>query len=249
MMEVFMEIQRGLPRQGPGHDEATRVALASCKELPERPDVLDIGCGPGQQSLVLAETLGGTVTAVDIHQEYLDELTARSAVAGLTEQIRPKLGDMTDLPFESECFDLIWAEGAAYIMGVGNALQTWKRFLKPGGYVVLSELLWLTEVRPAEAAAFFEQEYPAMGDIEGNIAIFREAGYSVLDHFTIPDQGWWEGYYTPLEAKLPSLREKYQGDEEALGFVEMTAAEIETRRKYGESYGYEFFVARIDGSG
>ncbi len=200
MMEIFMEVQRGLPRQGPGHDDATRRALTFCEGLPEHPHVLDIGCGPGQQSLALAGAVGAKVTAVDIHQEYLDELAARSAQAGLSNQITPVLGDMNALPFETECFDLIWAEGSAYIMGVGNALQAWRTFLKPRGYLVLSELLWLTANPPPEAAAFFEQEYPAMCDIEGNVAIFAEAGYSVLGHFTIPDQAWWDGYYMPLRA-------------------------------------------------
>lgn len=246
MTEVFMDIQRGLPRQGPGNDAATLRALCYCKDLPERPDVLDIGCGPGQQSFVLADTLNARVTAVDIHQEYLDELVSRSTEAGFGEQIAPMLADMTALTFEAERFDLIWAEGSAYIMGVANALRAWKAFLKPHGYLVLSELLWLSDDPPCEVAAFFAEAYPPMTDTEGNLAIFAQEGYRVIDLFTIPDEAWWDDYYTPLEAKLPSLREKYSGDQDALELIQLTETEIGMRKAYGESYGYEFFVSQVE---
>ena len=71
------------------------------------------------------------------------------------------------------------------------------------------------------------------------------AGYALVGDFTLPDSAWWDDYYTPLEAKLPSLRRRYSGDEEALGVVAMTEAEIDMRRRFPRSYGYQFFVARI----
>ena len=245
LMEIFMEIQRGLPRQGPGNDDATRYALSFCADLPDSPAVLDIGCGPGMQSLVLADALRGSIAAVDLHQEYLDELEHRAAVRGLREYVTPILEDMSNLPFAPESFDLVWSEGAAYIMGVENALREWKKFLGPNGYIVYSELLWLTDSPPVEAKQFFDQEYPAMSNIEHNKEMIKQTGYCLVQNFTLEDEAWWDNYYSPLEAKLSALRAKYQDDEQALSVVEMTAGEIEVRRKYGSSYGYEFFIARL----
>jgi len=54
LLNVFFEVQRGLPRQGPGCDESTLQALALCR-LPERPAILEIGCGPGMQTVELAK--------------------------------------------------------------------------------------------------------------------------------------------------------------------------------------------------
>ena len=56
LLEVFFEVQRGLPRQGPGSNESTIKALELCRELPDNPAVLDIGCGPGMQTMALAGT-------------------------------------------------------------------------------------------------------------------------------------------------------------------------------------------------
>ena len=106
MMEIFMDVQRGLPRQGPGSDDTTRRALTLCADLPPQPTVLDVGCGPGKQALVLADVLRSPVTAVDMHQEYLDQLDRDANARGLRDFITPMHGDMTELPFADETFDL-----------------------------------------------------------------------------------------------------------------------------------------------
>ena len=248
-LEVFLDVQRGLPRQGPGRDTSTREALALCRGLPERSAVLDVGCGPGMQTLVLAEALDGPITAVDLHQEYLDALTARVEAAGLAGRIEIVAGDMNDLPFPRQSFDLIWAEGSAYLMGVDKALAAWRRFLKPDGFAALTELVWLRPEPPAEVADFFAAEYPDMKDVAANVEIMESCGYAPSGHFTLPDAAWWEHYYTPLEAKLPALAEKYADDEMALGVVETTRREIDMRRRYPDWYGYEFLVGRVGGGG
>ncbi len=244
LFEIFLDVQRGLPRQGPGSDESTIKALSLCAGLTDKPSVLDIGCGPGMQTIALAKALNGNIAALDLFQEYLNELKESAVREGVLERIDIRTGDMSALPFEAGSFDLIWAEGAAYIMGFKNALETWKPLLSPGGFIALSELVWLGPDPPAEVYEFFQGEYPAMKDVNSNIDTIRESGYEPLGHFTLPDADWWDNYYTPLEAKLPALYEKYAGDDEALSVVDMTVKEIEMRRRFPDWYGYEFFVCR-----
>lgn len=244
LFEIFLDVQRGLPRQGPGSDESTLKALSYCDELPYNPAVLDIGCGPGMQTIALAKTLDGKITALDLLPEYLDQLKERAVREGVSEHINIQKGDMDELPYEPASFDLIWAEGSAYCMGFGNALQSWKPFLKPGGYLALSELVWLSSDLPLEVYEFFRDEYALMTDIASNLDMINSAGYEIKAHFTLPGADWWDHYYTPLESKLPSLYEKYKGDDEAIGVIDMTAREIDMRKRFHEYYGYEFFIAR-----
>lgn len=245
LLEIFLDVQHGLPRQGPGCDESTLKALSLCRGLPARPAVLDVGCGPGMQTVALAKACDGFVMAVDTNQEYLDELQQRAKAAGVAERIETVTADMNTLSFRPESFDLIWAEGAAYIMGFKMALGAWQRFLKPGGCIAVSELVWLRPDPPAEVAEFFGSEYPVMADIKANLQTVRKCGYEPLGHFTLPDTAWWEYYYTPLKAKLPTLLEKYAGDDEALRIIVTTKREIEMRRRFGDWYGYEFFVGQF----
>ena len=245
LFEIFLDVQRGLPRQGPGTDETTLEALSLCTGFPTQLAVLDIGCGPGMQTVALAKALVEShVTAVDLHQEYLNALKERAQAAKIGQRIDTLIADMNALPFAPERFDLIWSEGAAYIMGFEKALADWKQWLKSGGCLAVSELVWLRPDPPVEVAEFFGLEYPAMTDAETIVATMRACDYELLGHFTLPEAAWWQSYYRPLEAKLPALYDKYGGDEDALGIIETTKREIETRHHFGTWYGYEFFVGR-----
>ena len=242
LFEIFLKVQRGLPRQGPGCDESTLKALSLCPRLPEKPAILDIGCGPGMQTIALAKAVNGQITAVDNQQEYLNQVTERAATEGVAERVKVFAADMRKLPFPPESFDVVWSEGAAYIMGFKSALANWKRLLKPGGCFAVSELVWLHPDPPTELHEFFTAEYPAMTDTATITNTIRDCGYDLLGHFTLPDAAWWQHYYGPLEAKLPSLSDRYAGDQQALGVIEMTRREIDIRRRFGTWYGYVFFV-------
>ena len=243
---VLYDVQSGLPRQGPGDEQSSRRALAACKKLPAKPAVLDIGCGPGAQTLVLARALpGASIVAIDNHRPYLEELELRARSAGLNDRILTRQCDMRSLPYGPADFDLIWAEGSAYNMGIADALTQWRPLLKPGGYLAFTELVWLTASPPDAAAEFFSNEYPAMTASENIAELVIEHGYELIDRFTIPDSAWWDDYYTPLAEKFPRLLEKYAGDEIGLSVVKAAQEEQRVRRDHGTSFGYEFFVAQV----
>ena len=247
LMALLLDVHRGLPRQGPGDDASTLRALEMCTELPMRPDVLDVGCGPGMQTVALAQATGGTVTAVDLFEQFLDDLRDRAVEAGVRERIQVMRGDMNDLPFGKHTFDLIWSEGAAYIMGITNAFEAWKEFLRPQGYIAITEASWLVpeaEV-PREAYDFFRAEYPAMTDVPGNLQRIEDCGYEIIGHFTLPDESWWTHYYDPLAGNLKQMRDKYALDPQAQRFIDESADEQRIRREFGDSYGYEFIVSRL----
>ena len=242
MMEIFFEIHRDLPREAPGSEACTRRALAMIPALPEDPRILDIGCGPGAQTLVLARQTGGRVIALDTHQPFLDDLNRRAERAGLASRIHTQHGDMTALDFEEASFDVIWSEGAIYIMGFREGVQAWRRFLKPGGVLALTEAAWLVDDPPEEARRFWQAAYPAMKHAEENVAILQDAGYTLLGHFPLPESAWWDDYYTPVERRLAALREKYRDDPEALAVLDEEQGEIDLYRKFSSSYGYVFYI-------
>ena len=87
MSEALFRLFEPLPRQGPGSDACTREALRRLPELPAAPRVLDLGCGTGRASLVLAATLRTKVIAVDLHRPFLDRLRATARERGLEHLI------------------------------------------------------------------------------------------------------------------------------------------------------------------
>ena len=244
--QVFFELHTDLPREGPGNFETTHRAFSLLKMLPERPQILDIGCGPGMQTLDLAKLTKGTIVAVDNHQPYLDRLSENIDRLGLSDRVRVVNADMLDLPFPEQSFDVIWSEGAIYIMGFDRGLKTWRSLLKPGGYLAVSELTWLRSDPPEAVRTFWEQEYPAMRTIDANLEAIKAFGYATVDAFPLPEATWWDDYYRPLERKIAQLEQKYSTNREALQAIDLECQEIDTYRHYSEYYSYVFYVAKLD---
>ncbi len=123
-------------------------------------------------------------------------------------------------------------------MGFENGLTEWKRLLKPGGAIAVTEISWLKDDIPETAQEFWAEGYPAMQTVDGNLEIAERCGYRVLDHFTLPETAWMDEYYAPLEKRFP-LFEKREGGEE---LIAMEKAEIDLYRNHSDCYGYEFFI-------
>jgi ubiquinone/menaquinone biosynthesis C-methylase UbiE len=242
-VDLFWEIYSGLPREGPGDDESTQRVLASISTI-RNPRVLDIGCGPGMQTLCLARALDCSVTAVDNHQPFLDRLDRDAKSAGLDARITTVNASMDALPFGDESFDIIWSEGAIYIMGFDAGLAAWRRLLAPDGVLAVSELTWLSESAPEEPKRFWERNYPAMRNIAENVETVTKAGYKALSTFVLPKRAWFTHYYDPLELRIGELSEKYKHDEAARASLAASREEISLFRRYGDTYGYVFYTMR-----
>ena len=251
-MQFFFEIfDSSLPRLGPGDDASTKKALNLLLSAKSRSNVaadfarlkiLDIGCGNGAQTIALAKNIDGTIVAVDNHQPYLTELQHRAEAEGVSGKIQPCLRDMCNLDLEKGSFDLIWSEGALYNMGFREGLAVCRQLLAPGGLLAVSELSWLQSDPPEECRQFFANEYPAMVDIDANLAIIKSCGYDLLGHFALPESAWLDTYYAPLEHRLQSFLKEYVAEPERMEIIDSIQREIEIYRRYSRYYGYEFYL-------
>ncbi|MDB9330541.1 methyltransferase domain-containing protein [Nodularia spumigena CS-591/04] len=242
--DIFFQIHQNIPREGPGDSISTKNAFLKLVDLRPHPKIIDIGCGPGFQTLDLASLTNGTIIAIDNHPFYVNELKQKVLQQGLSEKITVINADMFALDFPDASFDIIWAEGSIYIIGFENGLKQWKPLLNQRGYLVASELTWLKPNAPNELKEFWHEGYPAMQDIEGNLKIIQNSGYKIIDYFVLPESAWWNHYYQPLEEKLHGLRKHYQDDTEALEVINMEQFEIDLYRKYSEYYSYVFYIVQ-----
>lgn len=245
-MKHFYELFDELPRQGPGCDEATNRALDLVRGLPRKPRVLDVGCGSGAQSRVLARCLGTSILAIDNHRPLLDRLEREAARDHLDIEAREL--SMFDMPFDEESFDLIWAEAAIFIVGLAKGMEEFRRFLAPNGHLAFTEMCLFDADPPGELRQWFDDVYPDIRTIDQVREMAERAGYDVVDSFRLPDGAWWDDYYTPMLARMAELGIRNADVPDAQDVYARLETEIDMFRRHSASYGYAFFVLRKGGA-
>ena len=139
---------------------------------------------------------------------------------------------------------MLWAEGSIYNIGFERGLNEWREYLKPGGYLAVSESVWFTDERPTEIHDFWVDAYPEIDTIPNKVAQIHRAGYLPVAAFVLPETCWMEHYFAPLAKARELFAAKYPGDSTAEGLMAFQRYEEELYRKYNEFYGYVFFIAR-----
>jgi demethylmenaquinone methyltransferase/2-methoxy-6-polyprenyl-1,4-benzoquinol methylase len=137
---------RDLEEANPLREPTLRAIIAALKLAPGSSG-LDIGCGIGSQTLLLAEATApaGHVTGLDISPELLDYARHKIATSPLAKRIDFKQGDMNNLPFPDDTFTWAWsADCVGYPSGdLATTLKEIVRVVKPGGRIAI--LAWTSQ--------------------------------------------------------------------------------------------------------
>lgn len=243
-LSLICEYYAGVERQGPGSPEVTRKALSFVEGLCNESRIADIGCGTGGQTMVLAQHAPGTVTGVDLFDTFIDLFNKNAAELDLQSRAKGITGSMDALSFQDGELDLIWSEGAIYNIGFEKGLYEWKKFLKQGGYIAVSEASWFTDTRPAEIDDFWQDAYPEIDTIPNKLGQMQETGYIPVASFILPETCWTDHFYAPQVKVMETFLEKYKGNKAAEDFIANQRHEEGLYRKYKEYYGYAFYIGK-----
>jgi ubiquinone/menaquinone biosynthesis C-methylase UbiE len=164
------------------HPLITRARLREALAPTAGERVLEVGPGTGYYALEVAEWIGpqGRLDVFDLQQQMLDHTLLRGEQRGLANLVAVQ-GDACALPYADATFD------AAYLVTVLGeipdqeaALRELARVVRPGGRVVVGELLgdphWVSpgrlQARAERAGLCFEQR---LGSPLGYFARFAAA--------------------------------------------------------------------------
>lgn len=138
---------RSLYVSNPIREPIIRTAISQLG-IPAGSYGLDIGCGLGLYTLLLAEAVGfeGQVLGIDTTEEFLKKACSLASERRLEKSITFKNADASKLPFQDNTFD--WA-GSMDFVGYGNPnpvslLREAYRVVKPGGMVFI--LMWSSQM-------------------------------------------------------------------------------------------------------
>jgi ubiquinone/menaquinone biosynthesis C-methylase UbiE len=241
---LICEYFSGLERQGPGSPEVTIKALGFIENLTGESHIADIGCGTGGQTMVMAKHAPGHITGIDLFPSFIDLFNLNADKLNLQDRVKGIVGSMDSLPFRDDELDLIWSEGAIYNIGFERGLNEWRRFLKKGGCIAVSEASWFTDERPAEIEAFWLDAYPEIDTIPNKVAQMQKAGYIPVATFILPENCWTEHFFVPQVKAQEAYLEKYAGNKTAEEFIASERHETQLYYKYKEYYGYVFYIGK-----
>ncbi len=102
--------------------------------------VLDVGCGEGTNSILLAK-LGAKVTGVDISSKSIDLAKRRAEINRLTGACHFVCGPLETVDLPAESFDVIWGDAILHhvIPDMAAILQRLTVWAKPGALMVFGE--------------------------------------------------------------------------------------------------------------
>ncbi len=270
-LSVIIDFFRYMQRQGPGSEDITCRALSFIEEATgtgaaaagqagkaqsgagsasfvgagvAQLRIADMGCGTGGQSVTLAQNTSAHITSYDNSEEMIETLQQRVRELGMQGRIEGVVASMDQIPFDGREFDVIWAEGSIYNIGFERGLNLWREYLRDGGYIAVSDMVWLRDNRPAEIERYLNQNVPEMESPSFKLRQIEEAGYTPVANFVLPHNCWVENYYEPVSALFREYLQRHGNSEEAVNFVECMREEIDMYNRYKEYFGYVFFIAK-----
>ncbi len=107
--------------------------------------VLDLGCGTGRDSLLALEK-GFKVVSLDFSEKQLELLGKKVKERGFENKHTLILGDMSDIDFKEESFDIVMAIASLHHLKKEEQIEIVKKiekWVKKGGYVLVS--VWAYE--------------------------------------------------------------------------------------------------------
>jgi len=239
--DIFSELYDNLPIEGPGRTRYTRKAF---RMLPgtHKPRILDIGCGAGAPTMELARLSQGEIIGIDINQASLDRLRKKIEKAGLSARVKILNCSMFNPDFPDESFDIVWSEASIFVIGFDRGLREWRHLLKPKGFLVFHEMVWLRPDPPQEIYDYWKRTYSGIRTVSQNVAQIADSDYDLFGHFALPEDAWWTLYFGPLEQRIREFRAKYSDDPRALQILDKEQGEVEMYKKYAPWYGSAYFI-------
>ena len=230
-----------MDRLSPGSDDTTlKVFDKTDFNVNDELNILDIACGAGSSTVLIANHFkNSTVEAFDLFKHYTDRLDDIILENNLQDRVFSHVMDMRDPDFANGEFDIVFCEASIEIIGFKKGLKEWKRLLKPGGYMIVSDVSWICKPS-SESRKFWKNTYAEVDTIENKISQIRDEGYEFIDYVNVPNEDWAD-YHKKLERNLNSL----STDKSAKDFVKQLRKEIETYRRNKNDYTYVFYVMKL----
>lgn len=223
----------------PGAAE-TLAVIAETVRPGENTLLLDLASGKGEASATLAVQFGCRLVAVEPYDPFLHISMAKLWFFNLRDLVSLIRADGRSLPLRDSAFDAAFCIGAPSIVGLEQAFREMARVVRPGGWVIGSDVVWRQKPGPlgeewgwvAAARQITQGEYSAVIEAQG-LEVTR-----VHRHL----RETWDEYHRGMQEVADEAKTSQPAD---IFFADEVEAGIALERRAADSWlDYSTFVAR-----
>ncbi len=182
----------------------------------ENPRILDVGCGSGVPTLMIAEKFNGKITAVDTDTKSIDIFKEKVKGLNLSNRVTLFNSSFFDLKVKNNQFDLIIAEGLLNVVGFQKGFLKIIKLLKRKGFAIIHD------------------EFQNQNE---KIELIKNNDCKILDSFVLDEQIWWNDYFKCLEKEISSNSNK-----ELLKLFKSDLQEIKLFKKNPNQYISVYYI-------
>jgi len=178
--------------------------------------ILDVGCGSGVPTILLAEILNGQITAIDTDTQAIDILREKVIELDLSNTVTLKNCSLFDIIIKDNQYDLILAEGLLNVVGFQRGFLKLINLLKRKGFIIIHD------------------EFQNQKD---KIEFIKNNDCKILDSFVLDEKIWWNDYYKNLEKEI-----SYISNNELLKLFKTDLLEIKQFKKDPFHYTSVYYI-------
>ena len=182
----------------------------------ENPRILDVGCGSGVPTLMIAEKFNGKITAVDSDTKSIDIFREKVKELNLSNRVALFNSSMFDIKVKHNQYDLILAEGLLNVVGFQKGFLRLIKLLKRKGFIIIHD------------------EFQNQNE---KIEFIKNNGCKILNSFVLDEQIWWNDYFKCLEKEISSNSNK-----EFLKLFKSDLQEIKLFKKNPSQYISVYYI-------
>lgn len=221
---------------------ATIELIAETVQPSERSLLLDVAAGKGEAAATLAGRFACRILAVDIYDPFIHYAAAKFWFFNLRDLVSIVRADGKRLPVRASVFDATYCLGAPTIIGLDAALDELARATKPGGAVIVSDIVWRRKPeRPLGSEWKWVAEIEPKVSLEEYADRMAAAGLRVQREHVHPREDW-EEYWRPMLRVAEEAKLEQPAD---IAFADEIEGGVELERRAAEMYiDYVTLIAR-----
>jgi len=182
----------------------------------ESPKILDVGCGSGVPTLMVAEMNSGEITAVDTDAKSINIFREKIKELNLSNRVSLSNCSFFDIKNKNNYYDLILAEGLLNVVGFEKGFLKLTELLKRKGYIIIHD-------------EFLNQDK--------KIEFIKNNNCKILNSFVLDEQIWWNDYFKCLEKEISSI-----SNQESFKLFKSDLREIKMFKKNPSKYTSVYYI-------